>query len=154
MGKLKKIFLSISIVFGSIILALFISEMGLRVFYSFKYHRKTKIKLPISRTYQISKDKNLLYELKPNSKAKIKQVEFKINPFGFRDRNYSIVKTSPRIICVGDSITYGWNIDLDQTFHKQLEKKLNAMGYPVDVMGMGVVGYNIFQEFHLIKKKP
>jgi lysophospholipase L1-like esterase len=151
--KLKKTFIAGIVIMTSLLLTLFALELMVRVFHKFKYNPKPKVKLPISRTYKFSEDKHLLFELKPNSMAEIKGIKFIINSFGFRDKKYSLKKRKKRIIFVGDSITYGWDVNLNDTYHKQFEKSINSQGYEVDVMGMGVVGYNIFQEFHLIKKK-
>jgi lysophospholipase L1-like esterase len=128
-------------------------ELGLRAFYQFKYSPRGKANLPAPKTYRLSKNKNLLYELLPDSKVKIQGNEFAINAFGFRDKKYRRRKANKsRIIFVGDSITYGWGVALEETYHKQLERVLSERGFDVDVMGMGIPGYNTIQEYYLIKE--
>jgi hypothetical protein len=132
---------------------LFLLELGLRAFYQFKYSPRGKANLPAPKTYRLSKNKHLLYELLPDSKVKIQGNEFAINAFGFRDKKYRRRKANKsRIIFVGDSITYGWGVALEETYHKQLERVLSERGLDVDVMGMGIPGYNTIQEYYLLKE--
>jgi lysophospholipase L1-like esterase len=132
---------------------MFLLEVAIRAFYQFKFSPRGKANLPAPKTYRLSKNKHLLYELLPGSNVKIQGNEFVINAFGFRDKKYRRRKVNKtRIIFVGDSITYGWRVALDETYHKQTEKLLYDRGYDVDVMGMGVPGYNTIQEYYLIKE--
>lgn len=136
----------------SVILSLFLFELAIRVFYQFKFSPRGKANLPAPKTYRLSKNNHLLYELLPDSKVKIQGIEFAINAFGFRDKKYRRRKVNDtRIIFLGDSVTYGWGVALEETYHKQIEKLLNNRGYDVDVMGMGIPGYNTIQEYYLLK---
>ncbi|MFC2169043.1 SGNH/GDSL hydrolase family protein [Acidobacteriota bacterium] len=151
---MKKIFLRGIIVILSVLFTFSILELGLRVVYKFRFSPRGEALLPIATTYQLSKNKQLLYELRPNSGARVMGIRFEINSSGFRDKKYSLRKDKKkRIIFVGDSITYGWNIELEETYHKILERTLDLKGYDVDAMGMGIVGYNTIQEYYLIKDK-
>jgi len=151
---MKKVLINISIIIISVFITALALELVLRVVYKFKFSPRGLARIPIAKTYKLSENKNLLYELLPDSIARNRGVEFVINSFGFRDKKYRKRKVSKiRLIFVGDSITYGWGIPLEDTYHKQLEKLFHAEGYDVDIMGMGVVGYNTIQEYHLIKEK-
>jgi len=151
---LKKLFIRSFLIVLSVLFTLLALELILQLVYKFKFSPRGIAPLPISKTYKLSKNKNLLYELLPNSMAKIDGIKFEINAFGFRDKKYRIRKINKkRIIFIGDSLTYGWCISLNETYHKQLERLLNLRGYDVDVMGMGVVGYNTIQEYHLMKEE-
>lgn len=137
----------------SVLLSLFLLELAVRAFYQFKFSPRGKANLPAPKTYRLSENKHLLYELLPDSKVKIQGKEFAINAFGFRDKKYRIRKVNDtRIIFLGDSVTYGWRVALEETYHKQIEKLLNDRGYDVDVMGMGIPGYNTIQEYYLLKE--
>lgn len=137
----------------STLLSLFLLELAIREFYQFKFSPRGKANLPASKTYRLSKNKHLLYELLPGSKAKNQGKEYVINAFGFRDKEYRRRKVNKtRIIFVGDSITYGWRVALEETYHKQIERLLYNRGYDVDVMGMGIPGYNTIQEYYLVKE--
>jgi len=154
--KFKKIFTGIAVIFLSVLFTLLVLELTLRVVYPFSFHPGKSVFQAVTKLYRLSKNKNLVYELCPNSGLKLEErgIEIKINGFGFRDKNYNLNKgDKKRVIFVGDSLTYGWSINLHETYHKQLEELLHSKNYNVDVMGMGIVGYNTVQEYYLIKEK-
>lgn len=65
----------------------------------------------------------------------------KINSLGFRDREFDLNdKDSIRIISIGDSFTYGWGVENDQSWPKILEKGLLALGYNIEVANLGRPG--------------
>ncbi len=58
-----------------------------------------------------------------------------------------------RVVCLGDSFTFGWGVEDDQTYPVQLEALLAAKGErSVQVINCGLPGYNTFQEHQLYKK--
>lgn len=58
-----------------------------------------------------------------------------------------------RVICLGDSFTFGWGVLDNETFPVLLEKDLDAaLQKPVDVINCGLPGYNTYQEHQLYKK--
>ena len=154
-GMKKKIltFLSgIGLSLLSTVVILLVLEGVVRLTTDFKFRPKARTHLPISSTYRLSENPGLVYELLPGSRARVQGIPFRINAVGFRDRPFHRKKPGRfRIIVVGDSLTYGWGVALKNTFHKQLESRLRGSGCAVEVLAMGVVGYNTVQEFHLIK---
>lgn len=86
----------------------------------------------------------LIFE--PNSKARYKTVEFDfvadINRLGLRDREISIEKDGKfRILCIGDSWTYGWGVNIENSWPRKLEKYLQTSGFEnVEVINCGQVG--------------
>ena len=104
-------------------------------------------------------------ELKPNVEEKFdgypiklpRVTTVKINSDGFRDKEYSIEKLNNtfRIIVLGDSITFGWGVENNETFSEILEDKLNSLnnGINYEVLNFGVHGYNTLQEVELLKEK-
>jgi hypothetical protein len=151
--KMKKLIIRTTIILLSVVITLFLLEVGVRSFYKFRFKPKGTAPIPAPKTYRVSKNKNLVFELIPGSKAYVKGIPYKINAWGFRDKKYRERKAhEKRIIFVGDSLTYGWLIPLAETYHKQLETLMTEKGYSIDIFGMGVVGYNIIQEFHIIKE--
>jgi lysophospholipase L1-like esterase len=154
--KFKKIFTGIAVIFLSVLFTLLVLELTLRVVYPFRFHPEKNAFHAVTKLYKLSTNMNLVYELRPNSCLKLEErgVIIKINGFGFRDKNYNLNKRNKkRIIFIGDSLTYGWSINLHETYHKQLEELLHSKHYDADVMGMGIVGYNTVQEYYLIKEK-
>ncbi|MEM6567999.1 MAG: SGNH/GDSL hydrolase family protein [Planctomycetota bacterium] len=52
-----------------------------------------------------------------------------------------------RVVCLGDSFTFGWGVEDGETYPVQLEAALAARtDAPVDVVNCGLPGYNTWQE--------
>src|SRR5580765_286284 len=82
-----------------------------------------------------------------------------LNSEGFRTPPFDAA-TRPgvlRIACIGDSWTFGMNVEQNQTYPARLEALLNArppIGIRgVDVMNFGVLGYTSFQGLQLLKTR-
>ena len=151
---MKKALLRIALVVVSVVATLFVLEIALRFAMPLRFRPSADAPLFASRTYRLSADKTLVYEMRPNSQATAFGLEFAVNASGFRDKRYPLRKAGKtRIVCVGDSLTYGWLVPLRATYHKQLEALWRCGGRQVEVMGMGVVGYNLVQEFALIRDR-
>ncbi|MFP4500529.1 MAG: SGNH/GDSL hydrolase family protein [Candidatus Hydrogenedentota bacterium] len=81
----------------------------------------------------------------PGSKHEHKTVDFhyveRINRLGLRDEE---IATEPsdavRILAIGDSYTFGWGVDLEDTWLNQLEENLEAAGHDVETINMGKPG--------------
>jgi len=151
---MKKVLLRTALVLAAVLGTLAILEIVLRFAMPLRFRPKTDAPIFASRTYRLSADKALVYEMRPNSQATALGLEFAVNPSGFRDKRYPLQKAGKkRIVCVGDSLTYGWLVPLRASYHKQLEALWRTDGRAVEVMGLGVVGYNLVQEFALIRAK-
>ncbi|TMQ50940.1 MAG: hypothetical protein E6K72_11005, partial [Candidatus Eisenbacteria bacterium] len=76
----------------------------------------------------------------------------RINAAGWRDRDYAEKKPpgTMRILFCGDSYVAGLEVPLDSTFHKRLERALDAKapaGRHVEVIGLGRGGLGTTQEY-------
>ena len=93
-------------------------------------------------TTQMSK--GLIFE--PNSSARYKTVEFDftahINSVGLRGDEISINKNDQfRILCFGDSWTYGWGVNNQTTWPAKLEEYLSSAGFDnIEVINCGQPG--------------
>lgn len=82
-----------------------------------------------------------------------------INSQGFRDKEYNVKKDKDvfRILCLGDSSTFGWNVPLEETYHALLETRLNKefghQGKRFEIINAGVTGYTSCQGLNLYKFK-
>jgi lysophospholipase L1-like esterase len=82
-----------------------------------------------------------------------------INSTGFReDREISAVKPRGvyRIFIMGDSGVYGWGVEAENTFSRQLEKRLNSSatdGRRFEVINAGVPGYTSYHGILLLERK-
>ncbi|MFC1514920.1 SGNH/GDSL hydrolase family protein [Candidatus Omnitrophota bacterium] len=140
------------------IICIVISEIIARVTYDF-YEKSSVVKIteeiPRSaqgRLYQISNDKELLYE-------HIANVPGMTNSLGLRDYEYNVKKNKDifRIVVLGDSITEAMYLpDMAQTFENILEQKLNSAlsgQGKHEVINLGVGGYNASQEARYFQVK-
>jgi len=151
---MRKISLKIALIPLSALVALLVLDFILRIVVPLRFKPDQDAPLFASKTYRLSKTKELVYEQLPNSDVIVDGIDYRINAYGFRDKPYRLAKSQDkRVVFVGDSLTYGWLVPLKDTYHKQLESLWKSENRDVDVMGMGVVGYNTVQEYHLIKEK-
>ena len=64
-----------------------------------------------------------------------------INDLGLRDGPVTPGPTDRyRIVVVGDSFTYGWGVNIEDTWVKRLEAELRAKGYDVELVNAGRSG--------------
>lgn len=97
-------------------------------------------------------DQNLFWKFKPNQTLKARGVYLKpvrINNFGFRGQDFQMPKRpgSFRIVCLGDSVTFGWSAADDETYPSQLQAlfKKKWPNCDIEVLNLGVTGYTSFQ---------
>jgi len=64
-----------------------------------------------------------------------------VNALGFRDREFQAQRNDAyRIVAVGDSTTFGWGVNIDDTWVKKLEAHLRQRGLHVEVANLGQGG--------------
>jgi hypothetical protein len=80
------------------------------------------------------------------------------NEYNFRDFNYKKEKSdnTVRIVCIGDSFTWGDGIRFDDTYPKRIERNLNCFltpetGKKYEVLNISWCGYSTFQEVEQLK---
>ncbi|MBM3460869.1 MAG: hypothetical protein FJX76_02090 [Armatimonadetes bacterium] len=77
------------------------------------------------------------------------------NALGFRNDDIPVEKPANgyRVLCLGDSITYGYGVAQDQTYEAVLQRLLQrrAPGRDVQIINGGVPGYSSFQGLHLLR---
>jgi lysophospholipase L1-like esterase len=144
-------------IFFRILYGLPISEMGYNP--NEDYDTQTKEYLDDVKTFfRSSENPILLYELVPHSTRVFSGVKMSINAYGMRDKAYSLQKPNDtfRIAVLGDSITQGNAIRYNETYATRLEEMLNAdenIGYDVEVLNFGVIGYSFSQYIELYRTK-
>lgn len=95
-------------------------------------------------------DPILGYKLIPNAASR----HYKINSKGLRDTEHDYRRNYPslRIITLGDSFTMGTGVDnIGDIYPKIIERELSNIKYPVEVINLGVGGYNTYQEVNFFK---
>jgi hypothetical protein len=82
------------------------------------------------------------------------EISIRINGFGFRDdawtRNPNPAR--PRILALGDSITFGSPVTESERFTEQAEALLSERGTPVEICNVGVNGYNV-EQYEILTRK-
>ena len=98
------------------------------------------------------------YEMTPGYRGCHKKLsEFdtriEINVSGVRDREYPPRSGLPRVLVLGDSVTFGFGVEAAESYPKQLELLLRASSppRPAEVINAGVWGYNTIQELAYVK---
>ncbi len=81
--------------------------------------------------------------------------EISLNNLGFRDVEFQREKPPSvfRVVCLGDSWTFGANVGQEQAYPQQL-KRLLQHEFPeadFEVLNLGVLGYSSFQGLELLK---
>jgi len=102
---------------------------------------------------EIRVDRPWLHGLKPGVVKRLDisgGIEYRINGEGFCDREFSRTKAPGtfRIVALGDSLTFGYAVALEDTWPKRVEEHLGAAGAvpPIEILDLGVSGYNPYVE--------
>lgn len=103
-------------------------------------------------------DKESFYSFIPNISMDYYGTKININSFGFRGKEFDVKKDGNvyRILCLGDSVTFGIRLPREQTFSFLLGEGLNKNnreGIHYEVLNGGVPGYNTLQEYKLLRAK-
>ncbi len=81
----------------------------------------------------------------PNVSVDHETVEFRYttttNSYGFRGGEVSRLHDGVfRIVAIGDSFTYGWGVELEDSWPKVLERNLRTAGFAAEVLNLGAPG--------------
>jgi len=113
-----------------------------------KYARDVKV---------VSDNPTIGHEHGPDRKAQLMGVDVETSSQGLRDREFTLEPKAgvPRILMIGDSLTFGWGVPYEATFSKRIEKLYAESGQDVEVINTGVGNWNTVQEitYFLTKAK-
>lgn len=101
------------------------------------------------------RDPDLLWRLAPGFRAK-PPLEMAINSLGYRGKEFAPRKRAGvyRVLCVGDSVTFGVGVNDELTYPARLERSLReAAGREVEAINGGVLGYGTPQELRYLRKE-
>jgi lysophospholipase L1-like esterase len=81
------------------------------------------------------------------------KVRIETNSKGLRDREFSAKGERQRILVLGDSVSFGWGVEAEQAFPRQLEslQAARTARLPFEVVNAGVWGYNTLQETEYVE---
>jgi lysophospholipase L1-like esterase len=107
------------------------------------------------RTIELDPNPQLQFRLRPGAIARA-EVDYLINERGLRgpDRGFAKAPGTRRIVVSGDSIAFGYWVAVDDAYPAQIEALLRRGAdppSPVEVVNLGVPGYNLGQEFEFLQ---
>jgi hypothetical protein len=113
----------------------------------------------LERIIQLSPDPRIIYELRPNLRdVRFGLVDVDTNGAGMRARREYAPGRPPstvRIVGIGDSGMFGWNVPEGREYLADLERLLarRGNGTTYEVLNLAVPGYNTEQEVELFRTK-
>ena len=155
MSNYKNIFRNFVLLICSVIFCFLLIEIGIRIFVKDQSHYFDYPQF----LFEIDKKKG--YRLTKNFKGIVldSQADYvckmETNSIGLRDREYGDKKDNTfRILVLGDSITFGLGVELEDTYPKQLETILGLRndGKKYEVINAGVMGYGTDHEFYYLEE--
>lgn len=159
---------------GSTILAFLVAEIGLRVILKRSQDHQSLDRLetiakqlkdetirsshPLAALVRRSSNAKLIYDLRPGLELDFGHHLVHINNEGMRDvREYSVAKGSNtfRIVGLGDSGMFGWDVEQDDPYMAVLGRHLNARddGRVYEMLNFAVPGYNTQLELEMFKSR-
>lgn len=99
-------------------------------------------------------DPQISFALTPGFQARIGGNQYVINSHGMRGEEVSVTKPAKtkRILVLGDSYAFGFGVDEDDTISTQLQRRLKPAAPNVQVLNMGVPGYQTGQEYQRLTR--
>jgi len=104
--------------------------------------------------HELEPDADWLYRMRPGATAApASGPRYVINAQGFRDRERSLSKPPGgfRILAVGDSVTFGYGVEVEEAYPSLLESRLRASLPGAEVLNLGTGGYNPYTESALLR---
>jgi len=100
-------------------------------------------------------DDDLLYVFKPHFKGTIYHVAARINNHGLRGEDFATRKPRGlrRVLCLGDSRTFGYKVGQDQPYPARLERlwRNRHPDRPLQVINAGMPGYSSYQGLRFLE---
>jgi lysophospholipase L1-like esterase len=147
----KKIFFYLFTLILIVVFVLFVSEGFLRIFGFGSAQGLHTASDPIFNRIPGIFEPNQHFLYKDNPKIPFKVF---INSLGFRGPEITLKKASKtiRILCLGDSNTFGYVVDDDETYPYRLQSLFVQEDKMVEVINGGVGGTTIVDQFYFLKK--
>ena len=108
--------------------------------------------------HELRPDEPWLYGLRSGVEGRLSntgEVLYRINSDGFRGPRHARPKPAGmfRVVVVGDSIAFGYGVQEEESFPRMLEARLRELAprARVEVVNLGVGGYNAWNESELLK---
>lgn len=134
---------------------------GYDFFHVLRTHANTtsETRLRLADLMVLSRHEDLIYELAPGIRGWFQKAPLTVNEAGWRGPELSRVRADPRIlriVCIGDSHTFGWGVGVEEAFPAvlaRLHAERHPESAPLEVINLGVPGYNTAQEVASLEYK-
>jgi lysophospholipase L1-like esterase len=146
-------FIPVLILVGS---ELFLMIIGVKSNYELKESGEASINMIQNPITMMISDPILGWKIKPNSKMIADGITFANNYLGLRgDKIPPKKKDVLRIVCFGDSSTYGVFVPFDNIYSSKLQEKLNEhiKDTKFEVINAGTLGYSTLQIYALLNER-
>jgi lysophospholipase L1-like esterase len=142
-------------------IAVLLAEGGLRLFRPVQYLKPPDPPPPgraEESLYRPSSIEGLSYEMVPNRDGMFEGMHVRTNAYGLRGPALAPESSHPiRLAAIGDSFTFGFGVDENDTFPSLLQGMLNSSGNlpgrSFEVLNFGVVGYSSRDEAVVLQSK-
>jgi lysophospholipase L1-like esterase len=147
--KLKDILKNLALLVGSLLFLFVVLEIGTRIIFGNQ---------PVFIYPQVIHVTNAEYghKFKPNQRGTYTlDKPVYTNSFGFRDYEWDMPKPADRIriMCLGDSLTFGNGARGEDTYPKVLERKLKKLDANIEVISTAVSGWSLYNYVDFFKKE-
>ncbi|MBT8422142.1 MAG: SGNH/GDSL hydrolase family protein [Gammaproteobacteria bacterium] len=137
----------------SLIIFLVLLEVTLQIYTRVAIYYDVEMSRYATELKQKADNPNIGHVHRPGAEAHLMGVDVKINSDGFRDEEYSLERTAAhRIVVLGDSLTFGWGVEQEDTYEAILERELGQIR-PVEMINTGHGNYNTVQQVNLLREK-
>ncbi len=149
----RSVLFKATLLIAPVVIFLGLAEAGLRLYFSYRTFYDVEVARYANTLKNESPNPLIGHVHRPGKSMYVMGVDVTINSDGFRDDEYEIEKgQNRRIILLGDSLTFGWGVEKEQSFEHLLERKFNAIA-PTEIINFGTGDYNTTQEVNLFEEK-
>jgi len=151
--RIRQVLQPVVAFFVSLLLFLVLLELTLQIYTRLFIYYDVEMSRYATEVKEKSDDPRIGHEHVPGATARLMGVDVVINSDGLRDAEYSVERTGAyRIAVLGDSLTFGWGVEKQDSFEALLEQRLNEL-QPTEIINFGHGNYNTEQQVNLFKKK-
>ena len=149
----KEILKGIAAMGVSLLIFLVMLEVTLQVYTRVFIYYDVEMSRYATEVKEKSANPNIGHVHRPDASAFLMGVDVDINSDGLRDDEYSIERNDKyRIAVLGDSLTFGWGVEKEDTYEALLETMLSETR-PTEMINFGHGNYNTVQQVNLLREK-
>ena len=140
----RKVAYNVLLLAASTAVALLCGEIFLRLF--FPVHPPRLVSASGDDSWVLRDTEGEVIGPNPHFRGRLVSSEFdvsiQLNEHGFREQAFAEKKVSPatRICVLGDSFTFGYGVEANEAYSRQLAQILRGRGYDVEVYNLGIPG--------------